>query len=792
MANLQNLLPQLSEEGPPKSLSEFNLAFLRKLAKKLADKSPKQSDESLHLAVKIIAHINLAERNLFPGPFNKSELSTALFNYFRANYFSDQKPESQIKGSQKDSTAFAETLTSPLAIDTLDWPGSPEELTKWVGQTLGERIKKKSGPEGSNKGTTKTNTPWRHEIRAIGQSTLSTGWAQELFGQSTQVFTPENIAQHLAAEVFESENSAPARLLDPACGAGHLLIPAAVLWLSRARTDSDSNLDSGIERLNKLFTEVITGLDVDHKLLQLCGFAFYLLARDHLAGLRQSPSKTAGQSLDELTDKPLEQSLKQSLEQSTCELPLPRLFLSKSSAGSLNLGLRRNSNHAKAKDTAEQEEQKEQIEQEESKDWFDLHGKAAPKLSNTTYNKIVMNPPYLSTRIMGDTMATFLKRNYPDSAGDLYTAFIELATRVLSPGGKLSMIVQQSFLSVQRYRAFRLKLIEDCHISSCLTLGLGSFSACPGEKVNSAILTLERKRSEQDSPSRTIRVGRMENKSLSTSLIAEDTALATMAAISGNPFAFDCPAALANSFKELPALSEIDGIAIVNGLFTCNNKKFVKLDSQLSESEKQLYVPYDKGGGQKWYHQTSYRLFWPDKGDSIRQYRKERGQSRALPGEEYYFKPGLTYSYIGTTGFKARLLSENSIFDIASSAIFSNNIDHHYLLGFLNSSLAIYLLGVLNPTINFQIGDLRRLPFNTPPAEICAHLANLVKEAVSLMRHWHDNGEGLDSREIVETERKIQLEIDTIIYQLYKIDKATAAIIRDNEWVVGSRKKLVK
>ncbi|MBA4078470.1 MAG: hypothetical protein C0508_25800, partial [Cyanobacteria bacterium PR.023] len=419
-------------------------------------------------------------------------------------------------------------------------------------------------------------------------------------------------------------------------------------------------------------------------------------------------------------------------------------------------------------------------------------GKAAPKLSNTTYNKIVMNPPYLSTRIMGDTMATFLKRNYPDSAGDLYTAFIELATRVLSPGGKLSMIVQQSFLSVQRYRAFRLKLIEDCHISSCLTLGLGSFSACPGEKVNSAILTLERKESEQDSPSRTIRVGRMENKSLSTSLIVEDTALATMAAISGNPFAFDCPAALANCFKELPALCDIDGIAIVNGLFTCNNKKFVKLDSQLSESEKHHYVPYDKGGGQKWYHQTSYRLFWPDNGDSIRQYRKERGQSRALPGEEYYFKPGLTYSYIGTTGFKARLLSENSIFDIASSAIFSNNIDHHYLLGFLNSSLAIYFLGVLNPTINFQIGDLRRLPFNAPTAEICANVANLVKEAVSLMRRWHDNTEGIDSTEIVETERKIQLEIDTIIYQLYKIDKATAAIIRDNEWVVGSRKKLVK
>lgn len=115
------------------------------------------------------------------------------------------------------------------------------------------------------------------------------------------------------------------------------------------------------------------------------------------------------------------------------------------------------------------------------------------------------------------------------------------------------------------------------------------------------------------------------------------------------------------------------------------------------------------------------------------------------------------------------------------------------MLGFLNSSLAIYLLGVLNPTINFQIGDLRRLPFHAPTPEISSHVANLVKEAVSLMRSWQDNTEGISSIEIVETERKIQQEIDTIIYQLlYKIDKATAAIIRDNEWVVGSRKKLVK
>jgi hypothetical protein len=777
LAKAQILLTELNEERPNKSLSEINLAFLRKLAKKLTPNNQNLTDIGQVLAVKIIGHLNLAQRNLLPRQFNKSELSKALFKYFRGSYFGDEpksEPKAQIEGSQIDDTAFAETLTSPFVISARDWPGTKEELIGWVSQTIDQSKVKKSNPGQPENSTAKTSSTCLLQINAIAQNTLSTGWAQELFGQSTQVFTPENIARHLAAEVFEPATTAPARLLDPACGAGHLLIPAAEHWLSHLAKGGNKKIaieqSEKREHLKILLSEVITGLDVDAKLLQLCGFSFYLLARDHLAELRPSPSQSSSKLLDE----------------SLCELPLPRLFLNKSSAGSLTLGTNKNSDRVNLPDSSD------------SEDWLDLQGKAAPKLWAITYHQIVMNPPYLSTRIMGDTNAIFLKRHYPDSAGDLYTAFIELATRLLAPSGKLSMIVQQSFLSIQRYRAFRLKLLEHCHITSCLTLGLGSFSARPGEKVNSAILTLEKKRNETntessiDSTNRAMRVGRMENNKLSANLITEETALATMSAISGNPFAFDCPTALANCFKELPALSELEGIAIVNGLFTCNNKKFVKLASQLSESDKHLYVPYDKGGGQKWYHQTSYRLYWPDNGESIRQYRKERGQSRALPGEEYYFKLGLTYSYIGTTGFKARLLSENSIFDIASSAIFSNKIDHHYLLGFLNSSLAIYLLGVLNPTINFQIGDLRRLPFSAPTADISTHVANLAKEAIDLMRHWHENQQGPNGAELVEDERKIQQEIDTIIYQLYKIDNATATIIRDNEWVAGSRKKLLK
>jgi len=447
---------------------------------------------------------------------------------------------------------------------------------------------------------------------------------------------------------------------------------------------------------------------------------------------------------------------------------------------------------------------------------------------------------------MGSEAAAFLKEHYLRSAGDFYTAFIELAVRLLKDDGRLAMIVQQSFLSVQRYREFRLNLLEECHVASAFTLGMGAFSARPGEKVNSAILALIKKKqmaettaletlvsetivsetiapeitaleltapeiaaAQPETDKRTICVGRMDGSRPVANMIDERTALRNVQVISGNPFAFDCPVEVVRFFKNMPALNDVKGIATVNGLFTCNNEKFVKAASAVDASEQHLYVPYDKGGGQKWYHETGYRLLWRENGEEIREYRKERGQSRALPGEEFYFKPGLTYSYIGTTGFKARLLSIDSVFDIASSAIFSSEIDHHYLLGWLNSSLVIYLLGVLNPTINFQIGDIRRLPF-AAPGEMQNRITALSQAAVSLMRQWQQNKTHKKSAlknlpghqiaatdssllgKLVQEEKHIQKAIDEIIFDLYEVDAKTRQLLNSNEWVVGSRKRLVK
>ncbi len=761
-----------------RSQSELNLGYLRKFMRRLTAETGVNTSQEMRLAlgIKIIAHINLARHNLFPQAFGHTDigcpknLSHQLIEHLNQKYFST--PPAFI-----DSSPFARALCAPLALNSDDWQGTPASLFAVIDRVI-EKLK----------GVQFGKNEHEHDspLQRLAENILAVGWAQESLLQldkkvnTTQVFTPESVAQNIACEIFpdqlfsEDESKADtsdqlrhhltqSHILDPACGAGHLLIAAGQRWL-------DLKISSGadpLEALQELLSLHLFGLDVDHTLLQLCGFSLYLFALDNLGRDYQQ----------------------------TESLALPRLYQVTSEHGSLALGV----NNGKLDKPGKLDTPGKSVT------LVDLAGATFDRKElPERFEQIVMNPPYLSTRIMGGALSNFLKNSYAESAGDLYTAFIDLAVRLLAPAGRLSTIVQQSFLSIQRYRQFRLALLNSCHIVSCHTLGSGTFSARPGEKVNSVILTLERKSTvaSADSNGSTVQNAGEKPRTIKTtnSCVNADEAIATIMAISGNPFAFDCPPALAALFKDNDALGDADGIAIVNGLFTCNNKLFVKHISeleQLASAEKALYVPYDKGGGQKWYHQTGYRLRWFEGGKEIQDYRQKRGQSRALPGEEFYFKAGITYSYIGTSGFSARLLSKQSVFDIASSALFLKDASERrllFILGLLNSSLSIYLLAVLNPTINFQIGDLRRLPFVTDPG--CEEqVSKLSTAAIALMRHAEEERTKLSDaqlRAIAVEEEQIQAAIDTCVFDLYKIDDSTRELINNNLWVKNSRKKLFK
>ncbi|MGD9680394.1 MAG: N-6 DNA methylase [Candidatus Obscuribacterales bacterium] len=605
-------------------------------------------------------------------------------------------------------------------------------------------------------------TGWVHEsLMAAGADYSQKRASRELenLASITQWFTPSWIADFLIGEIAGAGGST-GTFLDPACGAGHIIIPALASLIA----------EQTLEALPDILENRLFGLDIDDGMIELSGFAIYLFCRDLPGGNHMAP------------------------------LPLPNLYRVDSPYGSLALGLESEASAA-------------------------LIGRSCrPRALPRRFDRIALNPPYLSYRLMPEEMVRFLKADYPGSHYDLYAAFLDLTMRLLSDGGRASMICQQSFLSISRYESLRKRLLADCRLQTVIQLGAGSFASRGGEKVNNAIVTFKRRSNLQgnEKENRTIRVLRLLKTSekeeakkagldkISFETVDEKQIESIAGAIPGSPVAPFCPEAVAALFASLPSLSDTD-IVLTNGLFTCDNQRFLKDYRQVTEAERHLYVPYDKGGGRKWFATTSLMLRWEDQGRVIRRFRKSRGQSESLPGESFYFQEGITYSYIGTRGFKARLLSPGSIFDIASSALFSPTVDRFYLLGFLNSALCRFILGILNPTVNFQIGDLRRIPFKYPDKTMENAVAGQARKAVEIARRaeallpgspaWqprllreYDGGLErlrLDLACLNDEEKQIQDTIDSKIFELYEIASPVRELIAGDDWVTRNSGDLI-
>ncbi len=76
---------------------------------------------------------------------------------------------------------------------------------------------------------------------------------------------------------------------------------------------------------------------------------------------------------------------------------------------------------------------------------------------------------------------------------------------------------------------------------------------------------------------------------------------------------------------------------------------------------------------------------------------------------DWYCHEGLTWSFISSSKFGVRYLPTGCFFDVAGSTLFSR-IDNKYTLGFLSSCVCFDILRILNPTLNYQAGNIKSLP----------------------------------------------------------------------------------
>ena len=160
------------------------------------------------------------------------------------------------------------------------------------------------------------------------------------------------------------------------------------------------------------------------------------------------------------------------------------------------------------------------------------------------------------------------------------------------------------------------------------------------------------------------------------------------------------------------------------GMTTGDNDRFLRHWFEISYDDisfdttdiKQTYCsikwyPYAKGGDyRKWYGNNDYLVNWQNDGYEIRNNVKPNGAKVAsVRSESMYFKRLITWTAVSSGNFSCRYIDKGFLFDSGGSSIDAgNNVE--LLLLLLNSKIGQYYLTMFNPTLNYQPGDVGRIP----------------------------------------------------------------------------------
>lgn len=421
-----------------------------------------------------------------------------------------------------------------------------------------------------------------------------------------------------------------------------------------------------------------------------------------------------------------------------------------------------------------------------------------------TYDVVVTNPPYMAARKMNATIKQAVADLYPAAKGDLYAAFGQRCLALTHHGGRVGMLTMHSFMFISSYEKYREALLAGVAIESLLHAGPALFDVGNPGTLQTAAYTLRREPDagrrdhaegiyfrlvkEPDAQSKRVRfeqaLARLRQGE--TDPIVYRYRQADFAAIPGSPWVYWITPGLRSLFETLPKLGDVAVPRV--GLQTGENFRFLRFwweagtlriafgcrNAREAQATGQRWFPYMKGGSfQRWYGNQEYVVNWENDGKEIKNF-----APAVVRNPDYYFRRGVTWTDLTSGRFSARLSPGGFIFDVKGSSAFPENVE--FALALLNSSIAHYMLSLLNPTVSFQVGDLARLPI---PRESSPTLQTLVERAIALAKRdseedettwdfiappvWPDGLQRVAARhaELAELEH----QIDEEVYRLYGI-----------------------
>ena len=352
--------------------------------------------------------------------------------------------------------------------------------------------------------------------------------------------------------------------------------------------------------------------------------------------------------------------------------------------------------------------------------------KQAEIMSNK-YAVVCTNPPYMN-KLEGQ-LKKFMVDNYKSYSGDLFSVFMYRNFDYCKSDGYSAFMTPNVWMFIKTYENLRNYIINQKTIISLIQMAKGAFFKEATVDISTFILKnckskesglyirLEKFKGDMEVQKQKV-LEAIENKNCGYFYEAKQDNFSELPC---SPIAYWTSQQLMNDFKNGTLLGELAKPR--QGMATTNNNLFLRLWYEVNNTDMYLcaknreealnskckWFPYNKGGDfRKWYGNNDYLVNWKNDGADIKHYLI--GKNPNIPrGESLYFKECFSWSLISSADPAFRYKAPGNIFDIAGMSCFSDD-KLFYLMALCNSKVALSVLHILAPTINFQAGDIANIP----------------------------------------------------------------------------------
>lgn len=376
------------------------------------------------------------------------------------------------------------------------------------------------------------------------------------------------------------------------------------------------------------------------------------------------------------------------------------------------------------------------------------------KIMSKKYDVVITNPPYMGTSNGNAKLNEFIKKNYPHSKSDMFAVFIERCEQMIKENGYQAMITQHAWMFLSSFEKLRtkLQLVDTVNMAH---LGARAFEEIGGEVVQTTSFVMRKSHIAEYKGTYCRLIGPTSQKGKEEMYLAgENRYMAVQdnfTKIPGSPVAYWASSKVLNVFLNQ---SIGESMLLCQGLTTTDNEKYVRYwqeldienigfsyDSKDAKKSGKKWFPFNKGGTYcKWYGNNELVVNYKNDGEEIksdvlRKYKYLKTPDFVVKNSKTYFHEGLTWSAL-SNDFSIRWFPKGAICADKGQGLFAEKYILYYVCGFLNSCITKVYLQFISPTLDFNCGYIRKLPFRLEENKIETITSKVKENIVYAQQDW--------------------------------------------------------